>query len=77
MNSAIEVKAVRNYDIFLSEGLSRCDLCKGYKKCFEFIPFFRTHNFDNIFLCKSCSDKCGFDIREGVLDGLDDDKGRD
>lgn len=76
MADFIEVKATRNYDISLARGISRCDLCKGYKLCFEFTPEKRLHNFDNLFLCRGCSDKCGFDTRDGVLDELNDDKGR-
>ncbi len=77
MGSFNEVKAVRNYDICIVNGLSRCDLCKGYRSCYEFVPENRLHNFDNLFLCKNCSTKCDFDIREGVLDESNDDKTRD
>jgi hypothetical protein len=76
MKNFVEIKAVRNYDIFKA-GMVRCDCCKGYKECYEFIPSDRLHNFDNIFLCRPCATKCAFEIREGVLDELNVDKSGD
>lgn len=76
VNIFIQVKAIRNYDIFPA-GICRCDLCKGYKECEELVPDQKLHNFDNIFLCKICLIRCGFEIREGVLNESDDDKTRD
>lgn len=73
MNDFVETKAIRNYDIKIAKGLVRCDCCKSFKTCFSFFPQQSLHNFDNIFLCRVCATKCGFDIREKVLDELNDD----
>jgi Pyruvate/2-oxoacid:ferredoxin oxidoreductase delta subunit len=70
----IEAKAIRKYDFVLIEkkSITRCDVCKRFEQdpIYEMVPEQSMHNFDNLFVCGACIDKCGFEITEAGFNEL-------
>jgi len=63
------IEAKRDY-LITTTTLSRCDVCKRFFKfAYDFVPKYKTHNFDNVVVCVECVKRLeGFDFNmEEVL----------